>query len=133
MNDTLIRGLAVQLQEHKMEEEFWRKKRIASEESIAAQIPGPEKGQKTVTLEDGTKVIVERGLIYRADLDAISKLLADSECPPPIKTKTACELDIAGYEWYRDNMPDSFDRITQHVTVKPKKVSVKVIAAKETK
>ena len=131
MNDPLLHGLAAQLLEHKIEEDFWKKKRIESEEVIAAQIPGPEKGQKTVTLEDGTKITVERGLTYKADLDAISELLTGSECPPPIKAKTAYELDIAGYEWYRDNMPDSFDRIVQHVTVTPRKVSVSVKAAKE--
>lgn len=131
MNDTLLRGLAAQLLEHKREEDFWKAKRIESEQAIAAQIPGPEKGQKTVTLEGGTKITVNRGLSYKADIEAIRELLTGFESPPPIKSKTTHELDVMGYEWYRDNLPDSFDRIAQHVTVKPRKVSVSVEVGKE--
>jgi len=131
MNNTLLRGLVARLLEDKREEDFWKIRRIRSEEAIAAQIPGPEKGQKTVTLEDGTKITVGRGLNYKADFDAIDKLLEGSNYPAPAKVKTTRELDVVGYGWYEANHPDLFSRIAQHVTVKPKKVSVSVEATKK--
>ena len=132
MSNTLfrIRGLAVCLLENKREEDFWKKKRIEAEESIAALLPGPEKGQKTVTLDDGTKITVERGLSFKSDIGAIENAWCDDQIPPPIKTRTTKLLDEAGYEWLRVNNKGLFDLIAPHVTVKPKKVSVSVKAAK---
>ena len=56
----------------KKQEEAVRFGRIVLEEKIAALVPGPDKGQKTVTLADGTKVTVERGFNYKADCKEIS-------------------------------------------------------------
>lgn len=101
------------------------------ETEIAALIPSEDMGQKTVTLKDGTKITVKRGLIYKADLNKIEFALADFEALAPIETKTTRELDIEGYEWYRANDLLIFPHIAQHVTVTPRKVSVTLKAAKE--
>lgn len=101
------------------------------ETEIAALIPSEGVGQKTVSLEDGTKITVKRGLIYKADLNKIEFALADFEALAPIKTKTTRELDIKGYEWYRANDSLIFPHIAQHVAVTPRKVSVTLKAAKE--
>lgn len=119
----------------KHEENEARKKRVEIEERIAALVPGPESGQKTVDLGNGVKITVERGLNYKANLDAISKLFSDNaadlpdtlgQYPPPVKTKTTRELDVTGYDWYRENVPSLFVEIAKHVEAKPKKVDVSV-------
>ncbi|MFZ5832266.1 MAG: DUF7173 family protein [Planctomycetota bacterium] len=111
----------------KSEEKLAEGKRIEIEERIAALIPGPERGQKTVALPDGRKLTVERGFNYRADCAEIEKLFTTGAVSgefPPTKVKTTRELDVTGYEWYRTNDPDSFALLAQHVTVTPKKIAV---------
>lgn len=130
MNDPLLSGLAAQLLEHKMEEDFWKKKRIETEEAIAAQIPGPETGQKTITLENGAKIVVKRGLNFKADIKAIEDAWHHDQIPPPVKMKTTRILDEVGYEWLRVNNKALFDLIAPHVSVTPKKVAVSVDAKK---
>ena len=116
----------------KATEEKMKAARISVEEKIAALIPGPDMGQKTVTLEDGTKITVERGYSYKADFAAIDKLQENGTLDfAPVKTKTTRELDVTGYEWYRTNEPDTFPLLAQHVVATPKKTSVTMKAAKE--
>lgn len=132
-DDTLLQlsELAARLAEAKAAEDLAKSNRIAVEEQIAALVPGPDKGQKTVTLADGTKITVERGLNYRADLQGIETLFSQEgeSKHAPVKTKSTRELDVAGYEWYRENDPDSFALISRLVSVTPKKVSVTLKAA----
>ena len=123
--------LATQLTEAKCAEEMAKAERIAIEEKIAALVPGPEKGQKTVALADGRKLTVERGLNYKADVQAIEEAMsAIRQVHVPIKVKTTRELDVVGYEWFRENDHNAFDIISQYVTVTPKKVAVSLKAAK---
>lgn len=117
--------LAVNLRAAKVAEESAKAHRITIEEMLAPLIPGPEIGSKTITLKDGSKVTITRGFNYKADLDEIEKALAPyKEWPAPIKSKSTCQLDVDGYEWYRENHPEIFAQIAQHVSVTPKKVSV---------
>jgi hypothetical protein len=131
-----LQELTVALRDMKAVEENAKTKRVALEEKIAALIPTKETGSKTVTLEDGTKITVKRGLIYKAELpeieDALIQAIDDGlgVWHPPIRYKTTGELDIAGYEWYRRNQPTVFSRIAKHVTVMPRKVAVSLKAAK---
>jgi hypothetical protein len=92
---------------------------------IAKLVPCPDRGQKTVTLLDGTKLTIEKGFNYKADFDALEKI-GTAFTPAPIKTKTTKELDEKGYEWYKANNPEMFALLAQHVTVTPKKVSISV-------
>lgn len=115
----------------KAREEEKRKDRIVIEEEIAALIPGPERGQVTITLEDGRKVTVERGFNYKADCSAIEAIFNQDILFAPVKTKTTRELDITGYEWYRDNDRAGFELLSQHVTVTPKKTAISVKVPKE--
>lgn len=113
--------------------------RIAAESAIAILVPGRKDGQKTKTLQDGTKIIVKRRLIYEADLPAIDMVIASvskrigQQVPVPIKSKTTRALDVKGYEWFRENASDMFDLLAKHVTVKPSKdaVTIKIPKAGE--
>jgi hypothetical protein len=123
----LVRRL---LNDKKVEEKA-KAARIDAETKIAAMIPGPERGQKTVKLPDGSSVTVERGYNYKADFDAVKLALAEMpETPPPIKSKTTTELDVTGYEYYRENNPEVFQILSKHVIATPKKIAVSVKAAK---
>lgn len=116
--------LAAELWEAKRREADAKKYRIATEESIAAIVETPDSGQKTVKLNDGSKVTVKRGWNYKANLADIKKLFIkwnDNACMP-IKTKE--EFDAAGYEWYRVHDPEGFREISKHVIATPKKVAV---------
>jgi hypothetical protein len=114
----------------KSTEESAKQQRIRIEEKLAELIPGPERGQKTVTLENGIKITVERGFNYKADTAGIDGICKGDNTQPdrfaPIKTKTTTELDVTGYEWYRDNDSEFFGMLSQFVTVTPKKVAVQV-------
>jgi len=107
----------------KRAEEEARKERIASEEIVASMIPCPEQGSKTVTLEDGTKITVTRGYNYSAECQEIQNYLGPLA---PVKTKTVVELDVKGYEWFRENRPEEFKWLFGNVTATPKKTSVSV-------
>ena len=106
--------------------------RIQTEERIAALIPTKDVGQKTVTLPDGQKITVKRGLNYKADVQAIENAYCwvSLGYSTPVKTKTTRELDVAGYEWYRNNNSDIFAKLSQYVTVTPKKVAVSLSLGK---
>ena len=128
-----LNGLALQLAHAKATEDQATAKRIEIEEQIAALVPTEEVGQATVKVADGTKLVVKRGLNYKADVPAVEATFRelpsgpdDEPLPLPIKSKTTRSLDEKGYEWYRQNRPDVFAKIAPHVTVTPKKVSVEL-------
>jgi len=129
--DDKLWELAAEFRLAKIGEDLARKKRIALEDQIASLIPSKADGQKTITLKNGAKITVKRGLSYKADLEGVCKLGIWGDSPPPIKSKTTHELDIQGYEWYRQNDPGIFNALSQHVTVTPRKPSVTVKPAKE--
>ncbi len=121
--------LACVLKNARVAEVLVQHERIKIEEQIASLIPTEDIGQKTVTLDNGVKITVKRGLNYKADCN---QLYDDMVCEypqyiPPIKTKTTKELDAKGYEWYRTNEPEVYGRISQYVTVTPKKVAVTLV------
>ena len=120
--------LAYVLKNKKVAEALAKRGRINIEEQIATLIPTEDIGQKTITLSDGTKITVKRGLNYKADCLGIETLdcwLADDAVP--IKIKTTRELDVKGYEWYKVNHPEIFDKMSQYVAVTPKKVAVSLV------
>lgn len=106
--------------------------RIELEAKIAALVPGKEEGQRTINLANKTKVVVERGLIYKADIEAIEALDLSvwAQISPPIQSKTTRSLDVLGYKWYKENYPEAFAEIARHVEVKPKKTAITVKLAK---
>ena len=114
-----LEDLAIKLYEMKLEENACKLLRSALEEQIATLVPTEEKGQRTVALPNGTKIVVKRGLNYRAEITQIEAL--SLECPP-IKIKK--ELDEVGYEWFRANEPGIFAKLSECVTVTPAKVSI---------
>ena len=106
--------------------------RIVAENAIAAVVEGPEKGQITRNLPDGTKIVVKRSVIYHCDASAIKQTCEDfgktnnAEVYVPLKSSTKIELDVKVYEHYRKNYPDFFLLLAKHVQVKPAKTSVTV-------
>lgn len=128
MNNEKIESLEVlseMLLMAKASEEKKRNERIYIEEKIAALIPGPARGSKTVTLNNGIKITVERGFNYKAELSEIEDLYLESY-PPPIKIKTTRELDVNSYEWFRTEHPNLFNELSKYVTVTPKKTAVSI-------
>ena len=128
--------LSVNLRAAKEAEASAKERRIEIEEMIAEIVPGPDIGQVTVSVKDGSKLVVTRGFNYKADLDGIRNVIA--ECNDrgmgiivPTRSKTTHELDIRGYEWYKQSHPQIFAQLSQHVSITPKKVSVVPKSAKE--
>jgi len=128
INLEILQPLVENLISARDKEENARKERIAIEEQIAAFVPTKETGQKTVTFKNGVKIIVKRGLNYKADLEAIRTALAPYDVALPIQIKITRELDVQGYEYYRKNHPSIFSKITPYVSVVPRKTSVTVKA-----
>lgn len=118
--------LVRRLQATKKTEEDVKTMRIMVEEKIAALIPGPERGQVTTTLSDGTKIVVERGYNYKTNIPEIEKICKNRDITPPIKSKTTIELDITGYEWYSREKPEDWKLLAEYVVATPKKISVQV-------
>ena len=110
----------------KQQEDVCKFHRIALEEKIAVLIPGPDRGQKTVKLSDGSSVTVERGFNYKADCAAIETEFCQANKPPPVKIKTTRELDVVGYEWTLANDPEGAAMLNGKVVVTPRKIAVSV-------
>jgi len=121
-----LASLCRRLLSTKLSEEGWKKIRIGIEEKISALIDGPERGQVTVALPDGNKVTVERGFNYKYQADEIEKFCTISGIACPVKVKTTRELDVTGYEWYRDNDTENFAKISEFVVATPKKTAISV-------
>ncbi|MFA5767791.1 MAG: hypothetical protein WC919_07785 [Candidatus Paceibacterota bacterium] len=132
-----LSSLARKLAIAKTVEEKAKAGRIELEEKIAKLVDGPERGSRTVTTEDGVKVTVERGFNYKAEIDKIFDLFIQGEPQEgkivgfaPVKVKTTKELDVNGYEYYKDNQPEVFSKIAKFVTATPKKIAVSLKASK---
>ncbi len=120
--------LAYVLKNARAAEALARSGRVDAEEQIAALVPTEDIGQKTITLSDGTKITVKRGLNYKANLEQIQDYYFDlPDKHSPVKMKTIRELDTVGYEWIKQNDPESFAYISNFVTVTPKKVAVLLV------
>lgn len=129
--------VSLELKAAKLQEAIAKKRRIEFEEKIIAMIPeGWEvnKGQTTVTFSDGSKVVTKAGVTVKADIPAITKIFDDlNGLCPPIASMTTYTLDIEGYEWYKKNHPDIYNRIAEYVTVTPRKIGVELKPAKKGK
>ncbi len=122
-----IQELAYVLENAKEAEALAKRGRVDAEEQIAALVPTEDTCQKTITLDNGTKITVKRGLSYKADVQAIEKVFNELEQVAPLKSKTTVELDVKGYEYYRKEEPEFFGVLSQYVTVTPKKVAVSLV------
>ncbi len=132
-SDTLnkLSDLAFELAHDKAVEEKAKAQRIETEERIAKLVPGPEKGSKTVTLPNGSKITVKRDLNFKADCGAIERICSSTgRVHVPVKVKTTRELDEKGYQWYRDNDVEGFAMMAEHVVVTPAKTAVTLQGAK---
>gem|GEM_PF-1624118 len=128
-------SLARELVAAKVAESAAKASRLAIESKIVALV-AIEKGKKQVTLPlpSSTKIVVKQGNNYKADVEAIKRLfnspqLKELELPAPIETKDS--LSVKGYEWYRENHPDVYVLLAEHVTVTPAKASVAVQSPKK--
>ena len=111
----------------KVVESLAKAKRIEWEERVAAKIGGPDEGQKTEKLEDGTRVVVKRGYNLKADVDELHQFFTREQLDSPACiTYPAPKLDDLGYRWYREHNPEVFAKISKYVTATPKKIAVEI-------
>jgi hypothetical protein len=112
----------------KVAEELAKERRIDFEERVAAKIVGPPEGQKTITLEDGTKVTVTRGFNFKADCESIRKMFRREgfDHAPPVASKTTLKLDIPAYKKFAEQLPSVYRRMAEYVTVTQKKTAVEI-------
>ena len=90
--------------------------RIRCEEAILAQFQLGEAERKTINTDNGLKLVLKTGLIY--------KLASVYPGHMPVKTKV--ELDAKAYDALRESSPDEFKELSKYVTVTPRKPSVSV-------
>ena len=131
--------VALELKAAKLQEAIATERRIEFEEQIIMLVPAELKvheGQTTIPLSDGSKIVTKAGITVKSDIDEIKKIFGDlgyvgMYCP--IAMKTTHTLDLKGYEWYKQNHPDIYSLIAEHVTVTPKKIGVELKPAKKGK
>ena len=123
--------LAKDLFAAKRSEDEAKTKRIAAEEAIAALVETDDNGSKTMACGEGLKVVVKRSLSYDADVEIIRGINFGNykdTTAYPLKLVPAqaasYEFDEAAYEKLRTLNPTIFALVAQHVTTKPRKVSV---------
>jgi len=107
-----------------------KENRIAAEEEVAALIETADRGSATADVGDGMKVTVTRDMTYTVDVLAVRAL----DVPDlPLKFIEAVPagytFDPTAYEKLRESAPESFAKIAQLVTTKPRKTSVTVKVA----
>lgn len=120
-----IESVALELHKAKQWEKTAKNARIAIEEKLAAMVPTAENGSKTVEAGDQMKVTVKRAVILKADVKKLSEFCAEKGIEEvPLKTTTKTELDVGGYEWYREHKPELFKQMAAFVEMVPRKVSV---------
>jgi hypothetical protein len=130
-----LRNFAIIASEAKRYENSAKQRREECEAEITKIIKlGDNATQCTVTLSCGTKITVTGGLNYSCDAskvyDVYQQAKEDGLVPEgkellPINQKPTYSVDPRGYEWLRRNSPHLFHRLSEHITVKPKKKSVK--------
>ena len=120
--------LAKELLEAKRAEDKAKAERIECEEAIAALIETDCNGSKTTDCGDGLKVTVKRGIIYKANVEAIRSELSALEIPLPLTfvppSPASYDFDEKAYEALRDSNPDLFKKVAVYVETKPRKVAV---------
>ena len=114
--------LARDLYTAKRAEEQAKKARVEVEEQIASQVETPERGSVTVDAGGGLKVTVKRDLTYEADCTALRNALGDFAPVETIPAEDAFSPSL--YEKLRKDRPDLFQRASEMVSTKPRKVSV---------
>lgn len=132
-----LKSLTVDLAAARNDEAEAKKRRIQAEEAIVALLDPGDKSTITIDPGNGLKVTVKTELGYKADIDEILKIDSDL-----IKATVKQELDVKAYEELRErkgrfaplsmsaeNAERLFARISEHVTVSPKKPSVSLKVA----
>ena len=131
--------VALELKAAKLQEAIAKDRRIEFEERIIALIPKEmevNRGQTTVPLSDGSKIVTKAGITVKSDIEEIREIFGDlgyvgMYCP--IAMKTTYSLDLDGYAWYKKHHPDIYNLIAEYVTVTPKKIGVELKPAKKEK
>ncbi len=109
-----------------------KKQQGEAKNEIANLVPTGDKTQRTVTLLDGSKLVVKRGCSMKVDVEGIEALCHNDpdfdRMPAPTMSATVItrSLDPRGYEWYRVNHPALFAKIAEHVTLTPKEIGITV-------
>jgi len=116
-----IEELATALYDAKKTELAAKEERLKIEDAIAALVETDENGSKTVPA-GALKITVKRGLSYKADIEALAKLVG-----APLKVvPSKVEFDEKAYEAIRTTSPAMFAKVSAFVTTTPRKVSVEL-------
>lgn len=126
-----MKELIQQLQKAKDEEKAAKERKQEIEAQIVEAANRlkdlPERGQCTIDVEGGFKVTVKNDVNFKVDAEAMEELCRKEGIEfMPLKTKLKKELDLQGYEWFRENEPAIFDRLSECVETKPKKPTVSI-------
>lgn len=120
--------LAKELLAAKRAEDSAKADRIECEEAIAALVETADNGSKTVDCGDGLKVTIKRGIIYKANVEAIRTELSALEIPLPLvfvpPAPASYAFDEKAYEALRDSNPDLFGKVAAFVVATPRKIAV---------
>ena len=119
-----LQELAVTLFEAKQLESKAKKTRIEAEEQIAKLIETPEQGSKTEDAGNGIRITVKRGLLFKADVDAIREMDIPEEVMPIKCIPASYAFDMKTYEYVRGHHPDVASKLARHITTKPAKTAV---------
>lgn len=111
----------------KANEEACRKARVAIEERMLPFLEAKTEGTITTELLSGHKVTVTNKLTRTLDFAGFNKIRDQiPENLRPVKIKEL--LDDQGVKYLQKNEPDIYALIAPHLTVKPAKPGIKVVA-----
>jgi SMC interacting uncharacterized protein involved in chromosome segregation len=100
-------------------------RRLEIEKRILEIEPAKEEGSRTITLENGVKIITTGKLSYKANMSDLGDITCDWPADfQPVKMKI--EADEAILKTLRQYRPDLWRQIAGTVTVKPAKTALTV-------
>lgn len=111
--------------ESKTAEEAAKARRIEIEEALIVKLGAKTEGARTHDL--GEFKVTITGVINRSLDDEVWESIKD-KLPPEIRPVTyEPKLDVTSVKWLQEHQPEDYKILSQALTVKPGKTSVKVV------
>lgn len=116
--------------ESKAAEEAAKTHRIEIEEALIVKLGAKPEGARTHDL--GEFKVTITGVINRTLDDEVWESIKD-KLPPEVRPVTyEPKLDVTGVKWLQEHQPEDYKILSQALTVKPGKTSVKVVQVTKT-